>query len=174
MGVEDARPMPLIVSTAHETFSAGLEMETMRKWTVAAALLACAPAFADDDAAFKAKVDDFVKTYVNAINSQNVDGVIATYAPDGVLVYADGRVEHAQDHPAGLKAFFAMGLHEEAKVTEAHRFGDAGYAIGTFEYANAAKQILVRGTWSAAYALDGDKIRTKLLMGSIPPAPVKQ
>lgn len=139
---------------------------------IAASFAIATPALADDsDAAFKKQVEALVKTYMDAFNSKNADGVLATYAPDGFFLAADGHTDKGDAMRKNLEGAFAAGLHDEATVTEAHRYGNAGFAFGTFTF--TGKNMSGGGNWNATYVIEGDQPRIKLLAASVPPPPPK-
>src|SRR5579863_1999373 len=105
----------------------------MRLITLAFALLASAPALADGDAEFKQQVESLVKQYIGGVNNKNVDAVLAVYASDPVFLRPDGVALHGEAEIRKLvSGAVSQGLHDDAAVTEAHRYGNSGFAIGTF------------------------------------------
>jgi uncharacterized protein (TIGR02246 family) len=125
---------------------------------------------ADGDADFKKQVEALVKSYQDAVNSNNVDGVLANYVDtDPIFVALDGRVAHGKEAIGKSESgFLSMKPHEEITVTEAHRDGDSAFAIGAFNATFGGK---LAGTWNAVYDVKGGQPRIKLLAVSVPPPP---
>ena len=142
----------------------------MKNRILTAALLAATPALADEDAAFKAQMDKLTQTFVEAFNAKNLAALDGFYAPDGVYVDPTGQVFRGDERRKNTEALFAAGFHEAALLKEAHRFGDAAFVIGSFTLSIPGKPVKIEANWTGVYAIDGDKVRIKLLTASIPPA----
>lgn len=136
-------------------------------------LLASAPAFADD-ADFKSQLEGFVQQYNDAWNAKNVDGVMATYAPDGLLILADGHVLRGAEIRKRLEEAFSKGVQQpRVTLAEAHRIGDAAYAFGSYTQAIPGGSWKLDANWSATYVIENNKVLTKMMVASYPPPPAK-
>ena len=62
-----------------------------------------------------------------------------------------------------------MGLQDQSTVSEAHRFGNAGFAIGAYSFAAPGKPIKGGGNWTAAYVIENGEPKIELLAASVPP-----
>lgn len=145
----------------------------MRKYFFIAALVGfSAPAFAASDMDFQKQVEALAKNYQDAVNSNNVEGVLTNYVDaDPVFVAVDGSIAHGKEAIGKAEGgFLSMKPREEIAVTEAHRDGDSAFAIGTFNATFGANGKLA-GTWNAVYDVKGGQPRIKLLAVSVPPPP---
>jgi ketosteroid isomerase-like protein len=142
----------------------------MRTLTILATLAVIGtPALADSDAEFQKQAEGLVSRYMEAFNAKNADGVMALFASDGVYLAADGHTETGDQMRKSLEGAFAAGLHDEGAVTQAHRYGTAGFGIGTYSLTIPGKPFKSAGTWNAAYIIEGDQLKLKLLAASVPP-----
>ena len=91
--------------------------------------------------------------------------------PMDIFSQRDGHTEKGYVRRKALEGAFAAGIHEEATVTEALRFGNAGFAFGTYSFTLAGNNTKLGGNWNAVYVIDGDQVRPKLLAASVLPPP---
>jgi ketosteroid isomerase-like protein len=109
------------------------------------AMLAAVPAAAAD----KSDVAGRAATWEKDYNADNLEGVVALYAPDGCRMPPNQEAIHGRDAIlAQLKAGKERGAAKvKITVTSAESSGDLGYGKGTFVITGADGSNVDHGKW---------------------------
>jgi uncharacterized protein (TIGR02246 family) len=134
-----------------------------------------APAFADD-ADLKKQVEQNAATYSESYNKQDMAGITALYATDGILVTSGGARARTDLAPVYEGAFKAGFTQLVATVDQVWPLGsDTALAMGKYRYTGknqSGAPIELVGRWTATLVREDGKwkIRMQTAVPQPPPA----